>query len=394
VPFALFYELQVYSYNDFWIFDPKCGAMMYATFRHNFARASTLPQLRFDLFITAVISSLAPIGLIALTHRPWRIQFVESLAIGLSSWFFIELSRLATSREPDALIPPGLKGLALVLPGSAVGFICGRAISNAWRDLPLLRYEAFTPEWTGCLILTMVLSVNICNYCGSRWRSRYLEGVIAIAQRNATEARLKLLATQLEPHMLFNTLANLRALIPAGPQRAVTMLDRLNSFLRVTLDGSRTLAYPLSAEFDRLGDYLELMSVRMGARLRYTLDLPEELRAVPVPSLLLQPLVENAIKHGLEPHVEGGRIDVSARREDGMLVLTVRDSGAGFDTGLPRQSKGSFGLTQVFERVASAYDGQGRVEVQSQPGAGTAVHIRLPQGAHLVCNEAALQEAL
>ena len=83
---------------------------------------------------------------------------------------------------------------------------------------------------------------------------------------------------------------------PLDPPRAVAMLDRLNSYLRVTLSGSRALAHPLGAEFDRLADYLELMSVRMGERLRYSLELPAELREVPVPPLLLQPLVENSIR--------------------------------------------------------------------------------------------------
>ena len=90
----------------------------------------------------------------------------------------------------------------------------------------------------------------------ARGKSKYLEGEIALAQRDATDARLKLLETQLEPHMLFNTLANLRVLIATDPPRAVDMLDRLNSYLRVTLAGSRALAHPLAAEFQRLGDYL------------------------------------------------------------------------------------------------------------------------------------------
>jgi sensor histidine kinase YesM len=84
------------------------------------------------------------------------------------------------------------------------------------------------------------------------------------------------------------------------------MLDRLNSYLRVTLSGSRALSHPLSAEFDRLGDYLELMSVRMGERLRYDAGIAGRPARVPVPPLLLQPLVENSIRHGLEPKVEGG----------------------------------------------------------------------------------------
>ena len=186
-----------------------------------------------------------------------------------------------------------------------------------------------------------------------------------------------LLQSQLEPHMLFNTLANLRALIAVDPAAAQQMLDRLDGYLRATLGASRATQHALAAEFERLRDYLELMAVRMGPRLAYRLDLPEALRERPVPTLLLQPLVENAIRHGLEPRIEGGRIDVTARADHQALVLTVKDSGVGFDSQAARRP-GSFGLTQVIERIASSTDGRGRVDVQSQPGAGTTVRIHLP----------------
>src|SRR4029078_471767 len=134
----------------------------------------------------------------------------------------------------------------------------------------------------------------------------------------------KLLETQLEPHMLFNTLANLRALIGADPRQAQVMLDHMIAYLRATLNASRSTTHSLQAEFDRLRDYLELMAIRMGPRLEYSLQLPPELEHTRVPALLLRPLVENSILHGLEPKVEGGRIAVSARREGNQLVLEVK----------------------------------------------------------------------
>lgn len=198
-----------------------------------------------------------------------------------------------------------------------------------------------------------------------------------LAERDASEARLRLLQSQLEPHMLFNTLANLRALIGVDPPAAQRMVDRLNDYLRATLDASRATTHPLSAEFERLRDYLDLMAIRMGPRLAASFDLPDALRDVPVPPLILQPLVENAIRHGLEPQVAGGRIDVHAAREGDALVLTVHDSGAGFDATQPPRS-GRFGMAQVIERVASATSGRGTVDVQSQSGAGTTVRLTLP----------------
>jgi sensor histidine kinase YesM len=207
-------------------------------------------------------------------------------------------------------------------------------------------------------------------------------------RRQATEARLKLLETQLEPHMLFNTLANLRALIAVDPPRAIHMLDRLNGYLRATLKASRTDAvsggHTLADEFARLDDYLELMAVRMGPRLVYSLSLPDGLQGHPLPPLLLQPLVENAIRHGLEPQVDGGRITVTARREGNhALLIEVADTGAGMPPephSAPNSTppSGGFGLAQVRERVASLPGRAGRVEVSSAPGEGTTIRLHLP----------------
>jgi sensor histidine kinase YesM len=180
------------------------------------------------------------------------------------------------------------------------------------------------------------------------------------AQRQAAENQLRLLQSQLEPHMLFNTLANLRVLIGLDPQRAQAMLDRLIGFLRATLAASRQPLHPLAEEFRHTDDYLALMAVRMGPRLQVNLQLPPELATLPLPPLLLQPLVENAIKHGLEPKVEGGRLDVSAHREAGskgaQLVLQVRDTGVGLGAAASAAAAGSgFGLEQVRTRLRTLY---------------------------------------
>ncbi|RYZ03387.1 MAG: sensor histidine kinase, partial [Comamonadaceae bacterium] len=215
----------------------------------------------------------------------------------------------------------------------------------------------------------------------------------------ASEAKLKLLEAQLEPHMLFNTLANLRVLITLDPPRAVAMLDRLNGYLRATLGGSRATQHPLEDEFARLADYLALMAVRMGPRLRSTLDLPDDLRAVQVPPLLLQPLVENAIRHGLEPQVEGGELQVSARREsraDGpWLLLRVTDTGAGLpsdaqaaDHDSGRAVNGAngatsgFGLTQVRERLHTLHGERASLRLTPRPGGGTCALIAFPLPRH------------
>jgi sensor histidine kinase YesM len=145
--------------------------------------------------------------------------------------------------------------------------------------------------------------------------------------------------------------------------------------LRATLGSSRTTMQPLKTEFARLRDYLELMSIRMGKRLNFTLDLLPDLADVPVPALLLQPLVENAIRHGLEPKVEGGHIAVQAHLSGHMLVLDVKDTGVGMS---PEGSTPGFGLAQVRERLSTLYGPQGTIEFVADSAYPTWARVTFP----------------
>ena len=334
-------------------------------------------MLRHGL-ITVVFCCFIAAALAITQHGDWGAQMVYSLSIGLISWLFIDVGRLLISGHREVLWPPGPWGYLLVAGGVAVGFLGGNAIGDAWTHQPLLDFGNFTErKLATTIVITLTATVCMCFFFYSLGRSKHMRSQLDLAQRNATEARLKLLETQLEPHMLFNTLANLRVLITADPPRAVAMLDRLNNYLRMTLSGSRALAHPLAAEFERLADYLELMSVRMGERLRYTLDLPDELRGTPVPPLLLQPLVENSIRHGLEPKVEGGAIDVRARQLDGRLIIEVSDTGVGLDAAQTSEGSG-FGLEQVRERLATVYGDHGRMSLAAGPSGGTLATLSFP----------------
>lgn len=328
---------------------------------------------------TAVFSCVIAVVLAISGRGGWVSQLIYSLSIGMISWLVIDIGRLLLAGRSEKRWPMGLPGILLVLGGVVIGFLGGSAIGDAWTGKPMLEFRNFAPDkFASTLMITLVATIAICYYYYSRGKAKYLEGQIALAERDATDARLKLIETQLEPHMLFNTLANLRVLITTDPPRAVAMLDSLNSYLRVTLSGSRALAHPLAAEFRRLGDYLELMSVRMGARLAYRLELPEDLRELPVPPLLLQPLVENAIRHGLEPQVQGGEITVGARREGQRLLIDVRDTGVGIDKAGTPSEDGGFGLAQVRERLATIYGPQGSLSLSALPTGGTRATITLP----------------
>jgi sensor histidine kinase YesM len=205
------------------------------------------------------------------------------------------------------------------------------------------------------------------------------------AHRQLISAQLSTLQAQLEPHMLFNTLANLRALIGVDPSAAQLMLDKLNSFLRATLSSTRQKEIKLGAEFQLVNDYLDLMKIRLGPRLQFELELPEHLRDTPVPPLLLQPLVENAIKHGIEPFSGNGLIRVSAKKHSSTLELKVSDQHISGDesslepTVAPANGQG-FGLDQLQERLMQIYGDKAtfRVQLRSAIKVDSVVEINLP----------------
>jgi LytS/YehU family sensor histidine kinase len=228
------------------------------------------------------------------------------------------------------------------------------------------------------LLFVVLPAVIITYFFNSRSLIADREAAAQAAQRQAAESRLKLLEAQLEPHMFFNTLANLHVLIGIDPPRAQAMLDQLISFLRATLSGSRASEHPLRAEFSRTRDYLALMQVRMEDRLRTHFELPDEIADTPVPALLLQPLVENSIKHGLEPSVTGGRVDVTAARDGMTLILSVRDTGVGLRN--IAENSTSFGLRQIRERLATLYGDAASLTLNSAGDAdgGTLAIVRLP----------------
>jgi len=342
-----------------------------------------ISKLQNLLQVMAFCLGVATLQVIFMPERPWAPPVAYSLAIGLFTWAIIDLGRHLFPSAAETGWPSGLAGPLLVAAGIAVGYLLGNALADLgcrtfgwYAGAPPLDRAT---ELRNSILITVLAGVVGSYYFYAASKSAYLEQKMQQADRQAGEARLKLLETQLEPHMLFNTLANLRALIGVDPPRAQVMLDHMIRYLRATLSGSRATSHPLAAEFARLEDYLALMAIRMGPRLRSTLALPDDLRDVPVPPLLLQPLVENAIRHGLEPQVDGGHITVRALRDGASIVLEVADTGAGFDPLAPVASGGSrFGLAQVRERVATAYDGQGRVELNATPGQGTLIRIHLP----------------
>ena len=203
------------------------------------------------------------------------------------------------------------------------------------------------------------------------------------AQRLAVESQLRLLRAQLEPHMLFNTLANLRSLVREDVDRAESMIDQLIVYLRSALAASQTESVTLGREFAQLRAYLDIMALRMGPRLSFRLELPAGLEATQVPPMLLQPLVENAIKHGLEPKVGSGSLEVVARATPAGIEIRINDSGLGLpadeeDEPAARAGGTSYGLQHVRDRLQAVYGPAARLSLERRHPTGVSALVFIP----------------
>jgi signal transduction histidine kinase len=338
-----------------------------------------LAKLQNFLHVLAFCLAISAVQYAFTTERPYEVPLVYSLAIGVTTWALIDFGRdlFASARETGW--PLGASGVALTAGAIVGGYFIGTLLADRWFGWSTWDSSAGRNQLRNSILITLTAGIAGSYYFYSVNKSAYLLRKMREARGHANEAQLKLLESQLEPHMLFNTLANLRVLIGSDPARAQQMLDHMIAYLRATLNASRAPTHTLQAEFDRLRDYLELMAVRMGPRLAYTLELPPELAQQQVPTLLLQPLVENSIQHGLEPKVEGGRITVTASRDGDALVLQVTDTGVG--TANAPASGSGFGMTQVRERLATLYGAAAALNFAADQGKGACTITRIPLAA-------------
>jgi sensor histidine kinase YesM len=193
----------------------------------------------------------------------------------------------------------------------------------------------------------------------------------------ALEARLTVLQAQIEPHFLFNTLANVRRLCEVDPERGRRMLASLLDYLRAALPAMRRKSAALADEFELVRAYLSVLQHRMGARLQFRIELSDELADAPIPPLILPTLVENAIRHGLGPLPEGGTITVNAVRDDGHVVVSVADDGAGFQAA----SGSGVGLANTRARLSALFGNAASLSLRSNEPHGVIAEVRFPHAA-------------
>ncbi|MCU7375575.1 histidine kinase [Paucibacter sp. O1-1] len=222
------------------------------------------------------------------------------------------------------------------------------------------------------LVIGLVISL-ISSLCW-QWRLR-----AQARQLRATEAQLKLLQAQIEPHFLFNTLATVHSLMEQDAPRAKRMLESFTDYLRASLGQLRSADATLATELAMADSYLQLMQARMDERLRYVISAEPAAREALLPPLLLQPLIENAIHHGLEPKLDGGQVRVSATLAEGRLRIEIADDGLGLNAA-PRARRGGHGLAleNIRARLQARHGDAAALQLQAAAGGGTLAILTLP----------------
>ena len=286
-----------------------------------------------------------------LERMRWLRGAAIHLAGGLGIIFLHEAVKLAVQR---ALIPQSLFSMGSPFPTTAEQFVSG-AIGESVGTYAIL----------------------LCGVYCAAYYARYRERELAASQLQGqlAHAQLQALRMQLNPHFLFNALNSISMLVRGGRNgEAVRMLAGLGDLLRGVLEEERPNEVPLREELDFLARYLAIEQIRAG-RLQVRMAVAPELMEARVPNLILQPLVENAIRHGIARSSAAGLVEIGARRENGSLLLSVRDDGPGLSAGDGREG---VGLTNVRARLARMYGDQQGLVMENAEGGGTRVTIRLP----------------
>ncbi len=264
-----------------------------------------------------------------------------------------------------------------VLLGTAIG----NALLHGVHPLHYLRHSTVMTPLVPFAIFMALFMVLVLMAGERRVRSETLAArqneQIAAAAQLLAEARLRGLQAQIEPHFLYNTLANVLSLIDSQPARARHMLERFIDYLRASLTASRAEHATLGAELDLAAAYLDVLAVRMGERLRYRIEVAGELRAIRIAPMLLQPIVENAVMHGLEPKVAGGEIVLRAYSDVQTLYIEVADTGAGLSAAAPKAG-GGVGLANLRSRLRSLYGAGAQVQLLENQPCGMLVRVLLP----------------
>jgi signal transduction histidine kinase len=301
--------------------------------------------------------------------------YVQSLGYGVMILLALTAGEALLPRVPS-VIRPVLVGIA-ILAGAIAGGIVDVVVEDLGIDyVRTFRFAGDTLRWaaTGAVVVAIYLVQRRAAAAASRVHEAALERVAL--DRQMLEARLQVMRAQIEPHFLFNTLANVKRLCQRDMSRGIAMLDNVVQYLRAALPQLRGGSTTLGQEADLVRAYLDVLQIRMGEYLAFSVDVPPALRDYPFPPMMLLTLAENAIKHGLAPSPDAGRIDVTARLDGRELVIAVADTGVGF--GVAKTSGTGIGLANTRARLAALYGLEAELALRAHEPRGVVAEIRVP----------------
>jgi sensor histidine kinase YesM len=299
---------------------------------------------------------------------------VTALCVGYTSMVLFT----AAGNIRQARVPREVMQMLAVVAGSVLGtifagFVKGRSFSTMFNErLSGVAISMGLGIGFGCVVVAAVILRE--KNARDQARIHRAESERHQLEKNVLEARLQVMQAQVEPHFLFNTLANVQHLVETDPGAASRMLDSLIQYLRAALPQMREGATNLGRELDMARAFLEIQRVRMGSRLDFAIDVPDPLKGRSFPPMMLITLVENAVKHGVDPCCECGNITIRAEEHEGRLKVSVMDTGEGI---VPKKG-GGLGLANIRERLKALYGSSAKLVLEENAPRGVVASIEVP----------------
>lgn len=325
-----------------------------------------------------VTTTLICLAIAVVTWTIWSGSYLLNVAISLSFGYSSILSSLLLHRWFPS-IPSRINSLFSLVIAICIGTVSAHLLLSAsYTD-----YQAKT-SLISVFILGLLFTVGCFTYFYVHEQKLLAEAELEKSKRKESEAekalllaKLGQLQSQIEPHFLFNTLANISALIEADSSKAQQMLSQLTDLLRATLKAGRESMTSIEQETAMISAYLGIQQIRLGERLNYTISCDHSIKSMSVPPLLIQPLVENAIVHGIEPKAQPGTLNLSLKCDGKMMIVTVSDTGVGL-TATNTSTGHGMGLDNIRSRLNMLFNGEASLSLKEHANGGTEAQLLLP----------------
>lgn len=338
-------------------------------------RREVLSDLSYTIILSALIAAF--LTFLGITTKSFITNLIVSQSFGISICSMILF--LLWVFKPEKMIWVASVVIIGILSGTLIGLQLGAFVLQHFFSISFHQPEKTLFQIT---IITITFGIILSYFFISKSRLRVREEEFQqerikrlSTEKEGLETRMRLLQAQIEPHFLFNTLSNILSLIDTDQAKCKSMLVDLIHYMRTSLSRTFPDVITLDQEIDMIKAYLNIQKIRMGERLRFKIEIPDAVRHHPFPPMLLQPLVENAVKHGLEPKMEGEAIMIKAMEEGDLIRIEVMDTGLGFSS----CDEAGVGISNVRERLKLLYGEKGRLLLEENKPNGVRAIIEVPK---------------